>query len=61
LNNFLLLAAIFMMDVGRVEGIVRAKFVIQSCSALSFGKWRFGVAGALWRAWRLGAFGNDRY
>jgi len=25
LNNFLLLAAIFMMDVGRVEGIVRAK------------------------------------
>jgi len=35
--------------------------LVVAVAALSFGKWRFGVAGALWRAWRLGAFGNDRY
>ena len=53
-----MLAAIFMMDVGRAEGIVWTKPVIRSCPALSFGQWRFGVAGVLWWAWRLDAFGN---
>ena len=35
--------------------------LVVAVAALSFGKWRFGVAGDLLWAWRLGAFGNDRY
>jgi len=38
LNDLLMLAAIFMMDVERANGIVRTNFVIRSCLALSFGQ-----------------------